>query len=132
MRVRVHNVGAMEAERVKVRVFARDLQTLKRQPIGETEVPEIGVGKLTVKPDKEFKPTKGNKAPPVTWKDVNGVRVPLRAGPSHVRMDRRMVEAKWTPTAAGHYRVEVEIAPSPQYTLLDGYAEKVVVVTGTP
>ena len=54
--------------------------------------------------------------------------MPMRGKPTTVRLDRRVVEAKWRPESSGHYRLEVEVTPSAQFTLLDGYAEKIVIV----
>ena len=128
VRVRVHNMGGMEAKNVKVQVFARDLNTQKRSLVSSVTLPEIGVDKVEIKRDPPWKPTKEKRYPPVTWKDVQGKRVPLEGNTSTIRLDRRIVEVKWTPRTAGHYRLEVEVDPSSQYTLLDGYAEKWIAI----
>ena len=104
------------------------LATNQRRLIGDVTVPRIGVGFITVEPDEPFEATPENRAPPVKWKVVDGIRVPMRGAPTAVRLDRQIVEAKWKPEARGHSRIELEVSPSTQFTLLDGYAEKLLTV----
>lgn len=128
VRTRIHNVGAMEAREVQVRIYARRIATNHRRLISEVALPRIGVGFVTVEPDEPFEATVENRVPPVTWKSVDGIRVPMRGAPAAVRLDRQIVEAKWKPETSGHYRLEVEVTPSTQFTLLEGYAEKLLTV----
>ncbi len=128
VRIRVHNIGGMEARDVKVRLFARDLDTRQRRLIGQAKIPQIGCGSVEVKRSKPFKGTKEKHTPDIEWRDVHGISVPLGDLPASVQMNRRIVEMKWNPEKAGHYSLEVQIEPSKKFTLLDGYAEKQIVV----
>ncbi|MBM4073215.1 MAG: hypothetical protein FJ271_30475 [Planctomycetes bacterium] len=52
-----------------------------------------------------------------------------RAATQHTAFCRALIEAAWTPKQAGYYRLEVELKPSPDHTILEGFASKVIPVS---
>ena len=42
--------------------------------------------------------------------------------------NRALVDTTWKPRRPGYYRIEVELEPSNQYTILEGLAERTIIV----
>lgn len=124
--VRVRNIGGMAAKGVRVTVYARCIKCGKRKLIRETILPEIrnGIRKIME-----------NDPPSYELREINGVTYPAmyykgRAakGTTWVYVDRALVTVPWTPSKSGYYAIEAEIAPSHQYTILDGSRQMAVAV----
>jgi len=124
VQVRVHNIGGMAAAGVGVRIYARHAGTNQRALLNETIIPRIGNGTLTIPEDeapasREHRMIDGTKHPIMVWGDDNTTCIFL---------DRALVDASWTPQRSGYYAIEVEVQPSEDYTVLEGFAKKTIIV----
>ena len=116
---RIRNIGGMAAKNVGVRIYARWLATGQRTLIHDTAVPEIGNGVRRIQE---------NDPASYELREINGTTYPAmyyrgraEVGTTTVYVDRALVTGAWTPKSAGYYRIEVEIVPSDDYTILDGF-----------
>ncbi|KKK90789.1 hypothetical protein LCGC14_2719460, partial [marine sediment metagenome] len=113
---RIRNIGGVRARNVKVSIYTRNLADGKRTSIHETTVGEIRNGILEI--EEENPPTK-------VIRKINGIEYPsMHYGPgkwTKVYVDRALVTFPWTPKRSGYHAIEVEVQPSPQYTVLQGY-----------
>jgi hypothetical protein len=124
VQVRVHNIGGMAAAGVGVRIYARHAGTNQRALLNETIIPRIGNGTLTIPEDeapasREHRVIDGTKHPIMVWGDDNTTCIFL---------DRALVDGSWTPQRSGYYAIEVEVQPSADYTVLEGFAKKTIIV----
>ncbi len=117
---RIRNIGGVRARNVKVRIYTRNLADGKRTSIHETTVGEIRNGILEI--EEENPPSK-------VIRKINGIEYPsMHYGPgkwTKVFVDRALVTFPWTPKRSGYHAIEVEVQPSPQYTVLQGYQKLV-------
>ena len=121
LQVRIHNIGGMAAKNVKAEFYARNMDTNKREVIATIVIPKIGNGMRIIE-DKnpesiEYKVLDGTKYPVAHW-----------YGKSKVLLNRALADLMWTPPKAGYYRIEVELQHSKQYTVLEGFAKRIVTV----
>ena len=117
LRTEIRNIGGMPAKDVKVKFFARHIESGKRRLISRVVIPQIANGtRDIVEPQPKS----------TTERALDGVRHPMgRIGDvSRVLLDRVLVDAKWKPNQAGAYLIETELHPSAQYTVLRGLAEQ--------
>ena len=92
--------------------------------MNETMIPRIGNGTRMLPEDeapasREHRMIDGTKHPIMVWGDDNTTCIFL---------DRALVDASWTPQRAGYYAIEVEVQPSADYTVLEGFAKKTIIV----
>ncbi|MDA0660565.1 MAG: hypothetical protein O2931_15520 [Planctomycetota bacterium] len=125
LRVRVRNMGGVPARNVTVRFYARDTKDGKRTLISQNVIPEIGIGIRDIEEKEVAVPTE---------RTIDGVLHPMGrfATTSRVLLEQALQEISWTPPKAGDYRIEVEIQPESQYTVLNGFAEGIVKVSSEP
>jgi len=48
---------------------------------------------------------------------------------ARVFLNQALIEAAWTPKQTGYYRLEVELEPARQHTLLEGFATRLIAVS---
>jgi hypothetical protein len=125
LRTEIRNIGGMPARNVKVKFFARHIESGRRRLISSVAIPQIGNGTRDI---VEAQPKS------TTEKVLDGVRHPMgRIGNiSRVVLDRAIVDAKWTPKRAGAYLIETELQPSAQHTVLKGLTEQRLKVFADP
>ncbi|MBM4073218.1 MAG: hypothetical protein FJ271_30495 [Planctomycetes bacterium] len=120
--VRVHNVGGVAAGNVEARIYARAMSTNDRDLIGKSVIPQIGNGTRVL---KEEQPTVN------PYRFMGDTKHPAAVYGKEVRLflNQALIEAAWTPKQASYYRLEVELTPSPDHTILEGFASKVIPVS---
>ena len=125
LRAEIRNIGGMPARDVTVRFFARHLASGRRSLICSATIPQIG---------NDTRDIKEQQPESTTEKVLDGVRHPMgRFGDiSRVALDRVLVDAKWTPQQAGACRIETEVQPSAQYSILDGLTGRRVEILADP
>jgi len=112
----VHNLGGMDAKRVRVRLYAKKVGADDKVRIGETVIEKIGCGhkdlqKLDKNKDYEYQTINGNVY--AVYDKIN-----------RVFLARTTVKFTWAPKEKGYYSIIAEVEPSTQYTVLDGVLEK--------
>ena len=127
--VRVHNIGAMDADDVRARVHVREMASGKRIFSSAPVSIKLGVGYV----EPEIK----DKSRLYEMQEINGTMYPVFDNEkqrypysvNRIYIDRNRFKIKWTPPRGGAYQIEVEIIPSSEYTVLDGFAVKDVLVS---
>ncbi len=123
VQVRVHNIGGMAATDVGVKIYARHLGTNQRTLLQDTVIPAIGNGTLTI--------PRGDDAASRDHRVIDGTKHPIVGYTSDTDcafLDRALLDATWTPQRSGYYAIEVEVQPSTDHTVLEGFAKKTIVV----
>ena len=125
LRTEIRNIGGMPAQDVMVSFFARHIESGQRSLISSVSIPQIGNGTL----DIEEEPTES-----AAERVLDGVRHPMGriGGISRIALDRVLVDAEWSPERAGTYRIETQLQPSAQYTLLNGLTERGMEIVADP
>ena len=121
LQIQVHNLSKAPAEKVSVKVYARNLDTNKRKLIKKYLIPRIGTDVQWIKEEK---------VESELHKIVDGTKYPMARyeTTSIVLFTRALVEATWKPKRSGHYQIEVELQPSEGYTIDQGLAKRAVPV----
>lgn len=121
LQVRLHNIGGIPAKKVRAKVYARHLESGKRSLLINTLVPQIGNG---------YKDIIEEKVTSIEHKVIKGTKHPIRRTDKRtgVMLNRALVDTTWKPSGSGYYQIEVELEPSNQYTILEGRAEKTIIV----
>ena len=129
--IRIHNIGGMKAKEIGVKMFARHLGSTKRELIYETVLPEIGNGIVNIRKNNPLSYTlaeiNGVTYPATYYRNSNSSRTRV-TGIQKVFVDRAIVQAEWQPKQKGYYSIEAEISPSSNYTILDGFVQKEVLI----
>jgi len=121
LQVGLWNIGGIPAKNVGINICVRHLDTNERTFLARAVIPEIGNGTTEI---IEEKPASTSE------KVLKGTKHPMmRFGKtSEVILERALVDASWTPDRSGDYRFEVELQPSDQYTILEGFAQRKISV----
>ncbi len=121
LQVRLHNIGGIPAKKVRAKVYARHLESGKRSLLINTLVPQIGNG---------YEDIIEEKVTSIDHKVIKGTKHPIRRTDKRtgVMLNRALVDTTWKPSGSGYYQIEVELEPSNQYTILEGRAEKTIIV----
>jgi len=118
----LNNLGGMDAQRVKLNIYAAEVGTGKKNLIGELEIDKIGCGvKTLVKKDKD-------NFSIIERQEFNGNSYSLFLNETPIWLGRTTAKVTWEPKQSASYSIIAEIQPSDQYTTLDGVAERFVVV----
>ena len=121
LQVRVHNIGGVPARNVGVEIHVRHIASNDRKRIASVVVPAIGNGMVDLEEDTVISDD---------HKVIDGTKHPISRYVKRTRvlLNRALVDAVWTPDRAGYHRIEVELAPSDGYTIIEGLAEKTIPV----
>ena len=127
--IRVHNLGGMDAKNVKLRLYAVESGRGKKIPIGEEIIiKKIGTGWVDIELNKEDKPRTYYE-----YREIEGNTYPIfqtakKWGSNIIWIDRHVIKVSWKPGEKGCYTIIAELKPSDNYTILDGFMEKKLVV----
>lgn len=129
LRALVRNVGGVPAKNVGIRFYVRDVEVGTRSLIASTTVPTIGNGTEDQVENERVGPTFAAEETV-----LDGVRHQMwRFGRTkRVLVEQAIVDAQWTPEKIGRYNVEVEVQPSKQYTILQGWRDRTIEVVAKP
>lgn len=121
LQVRLHNIGGMPAKKVSTKIYARHLESGKRSLLADALIPQIGNG---------FEEIVEEEVASIDHKVIEGTKHPVRRTGKRtgVMFNRALVDTTWKPRRPGYYRIEVELEPSNQYTILEGLAERTIIV----
>ncbi len=117
VQVNVKNIGGMAAKDVGVNLYARNLRTNERVLIAAKTIGDIGNGSSLIKENQprnsRYKMFHGEKHPYIHYWSIKTTRL------FHNQV---LVDVPWTLDRTQPYQLEVEVRPSKQYTILQGFA----------
>ena len=111
--VNIHNLGGMDAKKIKIKLYAVESGSNNKKQIGEEiTLNKIGCGFAETK--------KHDSTKKFEYQELNGNKYTVMDRGNTVFLATAVVTTSWTPSQSGYYTIIVEVEPSDNFTILDG------------